>query len=407
MTISSPLGQVAASVSRLLSAPGASLVEHQDWFGGLREDIGPELIATLRDAGLTGRGGAGFPTARKLEAVTGARSVVVANGAEGEPLSHKDAELLELAPHLVLDGLWAVAGAVAAERLYLYAPAWSVAGVQHALDERRSAGWPGADVHVVAAPDAFVAGEESAVISRLEGGPARPRDRVLIAAASGVRGRPTVVNNVETLAHVAVIARYGARWFRSAGSADDPGTRLVSLSGAVRRPGVFEVGTGIALTELIGRYGQVDPQRVRALLIGGYHGCWVGRRTLAQGDLSRASLGRRGATPGAGVVHAVGTDECGLARTADIVAYLATQSAGQCGPCVNGLPRLAGLLDDLAYGRSRPGVVERIRQTVGLVDGRGSCRHPDGTARLVRSALDVFAGDIALHHAGRCEATSR
>ena len=88
------LGLVAPSVSRLLSAPGASLVEHQDWFGGLREDIGPELIATLRDAGLTGRGGAGFPIARKLEAVTGARSVVVANGAEGEPLSHKDAELL-------------------------------------------------------------------------------------------------------------------------------------------------------------------------------------------------------------------------------------------------------------------------------------------------------------------------
>ena len=97
------------------------------------------------------------------------------------------------------------------------------------------------------------------------------------------------------------------------------------------------------------------------------------------------------------MIHVVGTDECGLARTADSVAYLATQSAGQCGPCVNGLPRLAGLLDDLAYGRSRPGVVERIRQTVGLVDGRGSCRHPDGTARLVRSALDVFAGDIALH----------
>ena len=196
----------------------------------------------MRDAGLTGRGGAGFPIARKLEAVTGARSVVVANGAEGEPLSHKDAELLSLAPHLVLDGLWAVAGAVAAERLYLYAPARSVAGVQDALDERRSAGWPGFDVHVVAAPDAFVAGEESAVISRLEGGPARPRDRVLIAAAAGVRGRPTVVNNVEMLADVALIARYGAGGsVPSAAPTTRDQARQLVRGGA--RPGVFEVET--------------------------------------------------------------------------------------------------------------------------------------------------------------------
>ncbi|MBI3214037.1 MAG: SLBB domain-containing protein [Mycobacterium sp.] len=379
----------------LLSAPGPSLAQHRHWFGDMPQDAGPGLIDTLRDAGLTGRGGAGFPTARKLAAVTGRNAVVVANGAEGEPLSHKDATLLARAPHLVLDGLCAVGAAVAATQRYLYVPQPSVAVMRHALEERAVAGWPGADVEIVVAPEAFVAGEESAVLNRLEGGPARPRDRLVIAAASGVRGRPTALNNVETLAHIALIARRGAPWFRSVGHGDDAGTMLVTVSGAVRRPGVFEVGMGIPLTELIGGFAQTDPRQVRAVLIGGYHGAWVGGHNAAQARLSRTSLQPYGAGPGAGVVHVLGAGECGLGRTADIVGYLATQSAGQCGPCVNGLPRLAELLADLAYGHPGVRLVERIVDMVALVDGRGSCRHPDGTARLVRSALQVFADEAA------------
>ncbi len=404
MTISHPVERQAPIGCRLLSAAGPSLAEHHRRFGTLPRQAGPDLIYAVRDAGLTGRGGAGFPTSRKLAAVAGRRPVVVGNGAEGEPLSGKDAVLLSVAPHLVLDGLDAVADAVGADRVYLYAPASAIPAVRYALDERCGQRY---DVRVVEAPDTFVAGEESAVISRLEGRPARPRDRVVTPAVSGFRGRPTVVNNVETLAHLALIARYGAAWFRSVGSGDAPGTMLVTLSGAVRRPGVFEVPTGIRLTEVIGTCGGADPHRVQAVLVGGYHGTWLGPPAVAQADLSAGSLARFGAAPGAGVIHVLGAGECGLARTADIAAYLAGQNAGQCGPCVSGLPRLASLLEQVAHGPVRPGLVDEIRRAAGLVEGRGSCRHPDGTARLVRSALETFAGDIDAHRAGRCEAERR
>ena len=235
------------------------------------------------------------------------------------------------------------------------------------------------------------------MISRLEGGPARPRDRVLIAAASGVRGRPTVVNNVETLAHVALIARYGARWFRSVGSADDPGTRLVSLSGAVRRPGVFEVDTGIALTELIGRYGQ-RRSTTRAGIVDRWLPRLLGRPAVpGPGDLSRASLGRCGATPGPG--WSMSSAPTNAAWRGPPIAWptwrrRAPANAGRASTACRGW---RGCSTTSPTAAVVPVLVERIRQTVGLVDGRGSCRHPDGTARLVRSALDVFAGDIALH----------
>ena len=253
---------------------------------------------------------------------------------------------------------------------------------------------------VVEAPDAFVAGEESAVMRRIEGGPALPRDRTVLAAVSGVRGRPTLVSNVETLAHVALVARYGPQWFRAVGDPGEPGTMLVTLSGIAKRR-VVEVPTGTRLTELLGRRAA----ELGAVLLGGYHGTWMPASAVTSGvRLSRAGLAPLGASPGAGVVHALAASECGLARTADIVAYLADEGARQCGPCRNGLPRLAQLLDEIAYGRIDDGVLRDTHRMVDLVDGRGSCRHPDGTARLIRSALEVFAADVTSHRRGHCNA---
>jgi len=387
--------------SRLLAAPGPALADHLDQFGAMPTATA-ELIATIDAAGLSGRGGAGFPTARKMATVHG-RAVVVGNGAEGEPLSRKDATLLTQAPHLVLDGLDAAAGAIGADKVYLYVHPEAADAVTGALDERRAAGMDAHRVTVVQSPDRFVAGEESAAISRIEGGPALPRDRTVVAAVSGVRGLPTLVNNVETLANVALIARFGSDWFRSVGDPADPGTMLVTLSGAVDSA-VVEVPTGISLIELLQRFGGVDPSHLRSVLIGGYHGTWLSPEELAIARLSRSALKPLGATPGAGIVHALDNAECGLGRTAEIARYLADQSARQCGPCLNGLPRLAELLDQLAFGRSSDDLVREIRRMVRLVDGRGSCRHPDGTARMVRSALHTFAGDIEKHRHGGCAA---
>jgi len=393
----------APSAHRLFAAGGPGLDEHRRRFGGL--PVGSDtLVPVLDEAGLTGRGGAGFPTGRKIAAVSARKAVVIGNGAEGEPLSRKDAMLLASAPHLVLDGLSLAADAVGAHQVFLYVPSHAMQSVKNALAERRAAGWDRYQVSVVEAPDTYVSGEESAVVRRIEGGPALPRDRTVIIPVAGVRGRPTLVNNVETLAHIALIARYGPRWFRSIGDPDEPGTRLVTLSGALNKRGVVEVPTGTPLTDLIGRHGGTDPRCLRAVLVGGYHGSWIPAAALDGMRLSQASMAQAGASPGAGVIHTLPVDECGLARVADIAAYLAEQSAGQCGPCLNGLPRLADLLDELAYGRVGDDLLGEIRRMLGLVDGRGSCRHPDGTARMVRSALDAFAADVALHQRGHCEA---
>ncbi|MDX1890743.1 NADH-ubiquinone oxidoreductase-F iron-sulfur binding region domain-containing protein [Mycolicibacterium sp. 050158] len=387
--------------SRLLAASGPGLPDHHARFGVLPEGCAEGLIGSLDAAGLRGRGGAGFPTGRKMASITGRRAVVVGNGAEGEPLSCKDATLVTHAPHLVLDGLQLAAAAIGATEVYLYLPRRAVPAARYAIDERAGAGLDRHRVVVVEAPDTFIAGEESAAIRRIEGGRATPRDRVVPASTSGLRGRPTLVNNVETLAHVALVARYGPRWFRSVGDPDEPGTMLITSSGTSHRPTVLEVATGTALTEVLARSGA---EHVGAVLVGGYHGTWIPASAIPHLRLSRAGLASSGATPGAGIVHVLAGDQCGLARTADVVAYLAEQAAQQCGPCRNGLPLLAQLFDDLAYGRVDDFVLDEIDRILGVVDGRGACRHPDGVVRFARSALRAFAGDVAAHRAGRCAA---
>lgn len=405
LTTSLPRPRPADGTARLSGAATPDFAAHTARCGPLPALAeARELIGLIDAAGLLGRGGAGFPTARKMAAVTGRGTVVVANGAEGEPASSKDAFLLENAPHLVVDGLELAAAAVGAREKYLYAPASMLPSVRRALDERPSQRWRQHPVRLTAAPDTFVAGEESAVLSRIEGGPALPRDRLMTTAASGLRGRPTLVQNVETLAHIGLIARYGPAWFRSLGTAAEPGTMLVTLTGAMRNPGVVEVPLGIALDRLLLDHAHTAPATLRAVLLGGFHGGWIPASALSHTNLSRESLQRHNTSPGAGVVVALAAGRCGLQASADVAAYLAQQSARQCGPCVNGLPRLADVLNRLAYGPPEPGLDREVVRLSNLVDGRGSCRHPDGTSRFTRSALTVFASDVAHHLRGRCDA---
>lgn len=390
--------------NRLFAARGPELREHHARFGRIPAATAANLISALQLAGLTGRGGAGFPTGRKMASVSGRKSVVIGNGAEGEPLSRKDAVLMSRAPHLVLDGLQVAAEAVGAQELYLYLPKHVAPTARHAIGERVAAGVDQRSVRVIEAPDTFIAGEESAVVRRIEGGRAVPRDRTVPTSLSGVKGRPTLVNNVETLAHVALIARCGPQWFRSVGDPATPGSMLITVSGGASRPAVTEIPCGTTLPEVLARAGIDDLSTVRAVLVGGYHGTWIPASAIAGVRLSRAGLAPFGASPGAGIVHVLRTDECGLGRTADIVAYLAGQSAQQCGPCRIGLPLMAQLFDDLAYGRADDVALVELDRLLDVVDGRGACRHPDGTVRLAASALSAFGGDIAAHKVGRCEA---
>jgi len=360
------------------------------------------------DSGLTGHGGAGFPLHRKLEAVNAARgrAIVVANGAEGEPASAKDRWLLARRPHLVLDGLQLVARATNATDAYLYANhRVDVAVLTDLLAERRRARLDRVSVTVVAAPDTFISGEETAVVGHISGTAALPRFKSPRVTERGVRGRPTLVSNVETLALLALIARRGAAWFRSAGTPDAPGTMLLTVGGAVRAPGIVETGHGTPLADVLALAGGPLTQ-LQAVLLGGYHGTWLTAGEAATAKLSRSDLAPLGASPGAGVVVAMGHGTCGLVEMSRVMSYLAEESAGQCGPCLNGLPRIATQLKSVAFTGGNQQAVAEMRRLAGLVVGRGACHHPDGSMRFLGSGLRVFAAEVELHLAGRCSRTS-
>jgi NADH:ubiquinone oxidoreductase subunit F (NADH-binding) len=367
------------------------------------------LIRDIEASGLTGRGGGAFPVARKLTAVEAARGrpVVVANGAETEPASQKDVTLLWLAPHLVLDGLQLAAEAVGATSAYLYLHPGTTdtlgAALTHALAQREEAGQDRLPVYLTEAPPRFIAGQESAAVSRINGGPALPTYTPPLVSQRGVDGAPTLVQNVETLAHLALIARYGPQWFRSAGTRDEPGTMLCTIYPADGEIRIAEAALGTPLTDLL-----PDPeQKAQAILIGGYHGTWLPAAQAARLTLDNGVLRQFGAAVGAGILSMLPADRCGLAETARVARYLALESAGQCGPCLNGLPRIAAALADLAGPRPQQRTLADIERWAGLVTGRGACRHPDGTARFVISALAAFREEIGRHTNGRCSARTR
>ncbi len=380
------------------------------------------LIDQVDKAGLTGRGGAGFPTGRKLRAVVEAGrrggamhsqvgTVVVANGAESEPASRKDRQLLSQSPHLVLDGMVLAAEAVGATRTYLCvhaaAPGGEVQGggpprealggpLREAVVSRERSGLNRVPIQVVEVPGGYVSSQETALVNLINGGRAVPTFVPPRPAVRGAHKRPTLVQNVETLANIALIARYGADWFRQAGDAEAPGTALITVSGAVTSPGVYEVDLGSRVTDLISLAGgpAADPQ---AVLAGGYFGGWLPMQALAGLRLSQPSLRRAGASLGPGVIVLLPAAACPLAETAHAVAYLAGQSAGQCGPCKLGLPVLAECMQRIAFGRPGRDLLGSVQQVFALVAGRGACHLPDSAAGLAAGTLAVFEAEVRRH----------
>jgi NADH:ubiquinone oxidoreductase subunit F (NADH-binding) len=364
-----------------------------------------DVIDEVAAAGLTGRGGASFPTARKLAAVAAGRGepLVIANGTEGEPASAKDKVLLALQPHLVLDGAALAASIVGASEAVIVAHRAVSEIVAAAVEERRAAWQDRVRLKVAIAAGTFVGGEASAVGNWLQHGVAKPTVTPPRLAERGVRGAPTLVQNVETLAHLALIGRHGASWFRALGTPAEPGSMLVTVIGAVRRPGVYEIAIGTLGSEILDLAGGPE-EPLRALLLGGYFGSWVAAQAAAEAPFSAAGLADLAASPGAGLVAALPVGVCGLAETARVARYLAAESAGQCGPCVFGLGSIAAELSNLASGR--PADVRLLRRWLGQVDGRGGCGHPSGGVRLIRSALAVFSDEVAQHADGWCCGTS-
>ena len=400
----------------LASPPG--LADHLRTFGpmplpGGRSGGQPgPLVDEVERAGLRGRGGGWFPTHLKLRAVVESsesrgrlsrtrQPLVIANGMEGEPASSKDVVLLTSSPHLVLDGIEAAARTIGATDAFIAvhrgSPAVEV--LERAIAERPASGLP---ITLVTPPARYVASEESALSHWVGDGVAQPvyPDRPF---QKGAGGRPTLVQNVETLAHLALIARYGGAWFAEVGAPSAPGTTLVSLGGALGHMGVVEVPTGTPVKDLLGRAGGTTSP-VRGFLTGGYGGGWVAADGFMSTPWDPDSVRAAGGVIGASILWAVGAEVCPLEELDRITRWMAGESAGQCGPCIFGLPALADDVHSLASRRSDATRDVRLQRHLTLVTGRGGCKHPDGVARLVATALSAFPDEVAIHGDGRCSA---
>jgi len=406
----STAGAAPRGLPRLLAGldPGGvamSLAEHEALHGPLPRISASELIESVDASGLRGRGGADFPTAVKLRSVAARRrgAVLIVNGSETEPASAKDRLLLSRLAHLVLDGAVLAAAAIGAREVIVKLgdiPPARLRGLAEAVSSRPR---DPVDIRIVLGPDGYVTGEETAVINQLNRGVAKPTFAPPRPFQRGYRGRPTLVQNPETLAQIALIARFGAPWFRELGSSADPGSALVTISGAVSAPGVYELAFGTPMTDLLAAAGGAS-EPLQALLVGGYFGTWVKASRAFGLRLAREDLRSVGCSLGSGVLIALGERSCGLHESARVIKYLANQSAGQCGPCVHGLAAIADSVSALAEGAADEREHERVMRWTAEIRGRGACHHPDGAARFVQSALAVFAAQIESHRVQRCTA---
>jgi NADH:ubiquinone oxidoreductase subunit F (NADH-binding) len=367
------------------------------------------LVALLNEvdlSGLLGRGGAAFPLAVKLRSVRdahnrGHQTVVVANGEEGEPASVKDRWLLRHRPHLVLDGLRLAAHMVGAQRAYVYVSDPEAAtAVDAALSEVGFDTFGGLDIAIVTVAPGYVAGEETAAVRAINGGPAKPTDKPPRPFQHGVEGHPTVVSNVETLANLPYLQRHGAEEFRAAGTATSPGTFLMTVTGAGRPPAVYEVPHGFAFTDLLALHG-VSADRVRGALMGGYFAGLLNREVL-DATLDHETFRRLGSGLGCGAV-AILTDECPVAVAASVMSYFDRENAGQCGSCFNGTAAMAAVTSALRDGAATSEDLARLERWSVVLRGRGACATLDGAANVAASLLVQFPQVVERHLTGDCE----
>ncbi|MFV0462654.1 MAG: NADH-ubiquinone oxidoreductase-F iron-sulfur binding region domain-containing protein [Nostocoides sp.] len=385
---------------------GPGLQAHQRRYGPVPHLDSADLLALAHGGQVRGRGGAGFPFARKLDAVLSARRrrpsgrpVVIVNGAEGEPASAKDSALLQRVPHRVLDGAAVAARALSVRTVHVVTPGdrpWVGLAVRQAIAERHD----GLRFHHHEAAPRFVAGQARAVIELISGREDLPVTAWAPEAFAGYHGRPTLLSNAESWAHLAMLAHHGLLRYAALGTPEEPGTTLLTVTtppdpdGRVGSAIVVEVEHGRSVSDLLS-----DAALGAPALIGGFHGSWFAPEQLGQLTVSQLALRQHGASLGAGAVMTLAGGGCPVAQTARIVDYLADESAGQCGPCRFGLPSLATQVRELARHRD---TTQRLGELTGLVTGRGACAHPDGTARLVTSLLTRLPEQVQAHLDRQC-----
>lgn len=359
---------------------------------------GGSLLDEIGKAALVGRGGAAFPMAIKLATVRNASlqgrdTVLVANGEEGEPASVKDRWLLRHRPHLVLDGLRLAALIIGARHAHVYVSDHAAAeAIRTALAEVTPDGLDGVTVSVCTVDAGYVAGEETAAVRAINGGPAKPTDKPPRPFEEGVGGLPTVVSNVETLANLPYIHHHGSASYREVGTADSAGTFLATVTGGGRPPGLYEVPFGIPAAKLIALHG-IPAERVRGALMGGYFAGLLDQRILDV-TMDHESVRALGSGLGCGAVSVL-TDECPVAVAASVLEYFDRENADQCGSCFNGTAAMAAVAAALRDGAAGDEDLARLKRWSVMLRGRGACATLDAACNIAASLLAMFPDDVA------------
>lgn len=391
---------------------------YEAWQQVVRDRNPDRVIEELKRSRLRGRGGAGFPTGLKWEKVVHHRTkerYFVCNAGEHEPGTFKDRYLVQHRPHQLIEGCLIAAFTVGAKESYVYLNAEFIearASLEKAMDQARERGFLGKNVlgagfdlelEVFEGHGSYVAGEETAMLESMEGRPAHPKQKPPFYPTDfGLRGKPTLVNNVETLSHVPHVLRHGAEWFTGVGVEKSPGTMLFSLSGAVNRPGVYELPLGTPLRHLIDECGGGVPhgRRVKAVFPGGPSFSMVGPEAL---DLRMDfdSLKKAGTGLGSAGVIVVDDATCMVAHTLALSTFFREESCGQCPPCRIGTERLEDLVATIEEGRGTRNDLDKLLQICGFVKGTGFCTLVTGASVLVQNSLRLFRHEYEEHIAGK------
>jgi len=377
-------------------------------------------IDVIKKSGLRGRGGGGFPTHIKWQLVHDQKSdekYVICNGDEGDPGAFMDRSLLEGDPHRVLEGMMIAAYAIGASQGFFYIRAeypLAIKRIRHAIEQAKGMGLMGEnifgtnfcfDAEVRTGAGAFVCGEEMALIHSIEGQRGNPTPKPPYPAVSGLWGKPTVVNNVETLGNIATIFVKGADWFASMGTETSKGTKVFALTGDIRNTGLVEVPMGITLRELIFDVGggMVGDRKFKAVQLGGPSG---GCLTVEHLDVpvDYESLKARGAMMGSGGVIVMNDSNCMVNVAKFFMEFCVDESCGKCSPCRIGLKQMYDILDRITKGEGREGDIEelqRLGESVGKLSlcGLGQTA-PNPVLSTIRYFRDEYESHIRDHSCG-------
>ncbi|MFA5531108.1 MAG: NADH-quinone oxidoreductase subunit NuoF [Thiohalomonadaceae bacterium] len=371
------------------------------------------IIAELKLSALRGRGGAGFPTGLKWSFMPHSapgQKYVVCNSDEGEPGTCKDRDILRYNPHQLVEGM-AIAGfTLGATRGYNYIRGefWEpYERFQGAIEEARAAGLLGKnimgsgidfDIEVHLGAGAYVCGEETALLESIEGKKGQPRFKPPFPASFGLYGRPTTINNTETLSSVPVILQKGGQWFLEQGKPNNGGLKLFSVSGHVNRPGNYEIPMGTPFSELLEMAGGVWKGRKLKAVIPGGSSTPVLPAEVAMGvTMDYDSLSKAGSMLGAGSVIVMDETTCMVKALARLSHFYYDESCGQCTPCREGTGWLARMVHRIEHGEGRPEDLDKLDDVAGKIEGRTICALGDAAAMPVRSFLKHFREEFEYH----------